>query len=468
MKKLQWRNGNVKVFNWIFAIFCILCLPVFGFHAGSVFMCLLGIVSLPVKPVKKIWNMLPKSKILRPVIIGSLFVIFCYMIPTDSNQSDIVAEISTESSEIIQGSEAVKNEPSETEKLETETSKLAAEETEKVIESTDTEIETEEQIESQTKPSTEVTISVSDIPEYSGKPYVEINGNTPKFLEADLSTTSYEYYSDLDNLGRCGVVYACIGTDLMPTEERGNIGSVKPTGWHTIKYDVVDGKYLYNRCHLIGYQLSGENANTKNLITGTRYLNVDGMLPFENMVADYVKETNNHVMYRVTPVFEGDNLLASGVQIEAESVEDNGEGILFNVYCYNVQPNVKIDYATGDSNLVTETSDSNTDINVSNAESYTKNENVKSENNTKSGGASESSNSENSGNMNSASESNEGTISSNDQDTTGSSTLMVWKSATGNKYHSINNCGRMNPDKAVQITEEQAISQGLGKCSKCW
>ena len=160
MKKLQWRNGNVKVFNWIFAIFCILCLPVFGFHAGSVFMCLLGIVSLPVKPVKKIWNMLPKSKILRPVIIGSLFVIFCYMIPTDSNQSDIVAEISTESSEIIQGSEAVKNEPSETEKLETETSKLAAEETEKVIESTDTEIETEEQIESQTKPSTEVTISV--------------------------------------------------------------------------------------------------------------------------------------------------------------------------------------------------------------------------------------------------------------------------------------------------------------------
>lgn len=220
MKKLQWRNGNVKVFNWIFAIFCILCLPVFGFHAGSVFMCLLGIVSLPVKPVKKIWNMLPKSKILRPVIIGSLFVIFCYMIPTDSNQSDIVAEISTESSEIIQGSEAVKNEPSETEKLETETSKLAAEETEKVIESTDTEIETEEQIESQTKPSTEVTISVSDIPEYSGKPYVEINGNTPKFLETDLSTTSYEYYSDLDNLGRCGVVYACIGTDLMPTEER--------------------------------------------------------------------------------------------------------------------------------------------------------------------------------------------------------------------------------------------------------
>ena len=195
---------------------------------------------------------------------------------------------------------------------------------------------------------TEVTLSLADIPEYSGEPYVTVNDNVPQFLETDLSTDSYEYYSDLDRIGRCGVVYACIGTDLMPTEERGSIGSVKPTGWHTVKYDVVDGNYLYNRCHLIGYQLSGENVNTKNLITGTRYLNVDGMLPFENMVADYVLETENHVMYRVTPIFDGDNLLASGVQIEAESVEDNGEGILFNVYCYNVQPGVEIDYATGE------------------------------------------------------------------------------------------------------------------------
>lgn len=196
---------------------------------------------------------------------------------------------------------------------------------------------------------TPAAISLASIPTYSGSPYVEINGNVPGFTDSDLTTASFETYSPLDSLGRCGVAYACIGTDLMPTEERGSIGQVKPSGWHTVKYDCVDGKYLYNRCHLIGYQLTAENANTKNLITGTRYLNVEGMLPFENMVADYIKETGNHVLYRVTPVFEGDNLVASGVLMEAKSVEDDGDGILFNVYCYNVQPDVTINYATGDS-----------------------------------------------------------------------------------------------------------------------
>lgn len=197
----------------------------------------------------------------------------------------------------------------------------------------------------------EPTIDLSSIPAYSGDPYVVINNNEPGFTDADLTTTSFETYSDLDSLGRCGVAYANIGTDLMPTEERGSIGQVKPSGWHTVKYDCVDGKYLYNRCHLIGYQLTAENANTKNLITGTRYLNVEGMLPFENMVADYIKETGNHVLYRVTPIFDGDNLVASGVLMEAKSVEDDGDGILFNVYCYNVQPGVSINYATGDSAL---------------------------------------------------------------------------------------------------------------------
>ena len=195
------------------------------------------------------------------------------------------------------------------------------------------------------------SFSISEIPAYSGSPYVVINNNIPYFTESDYTTNSYEYYSDLDPLGRCGVCVASIGKDLMPTEERGSIGSVKPTGWHTVKYDNVDGKYLYNRCHLIGYQLSGENANTKNLITGTRYLNIQGMLPFENMVADYVKETGNHILYRSTPIFEGNNLLASGVLLEAYSVEDKGEGICFNVYCYNVQPDISIDYATGDSSF---------------------------------------------------------------------------------------------------------------------
>ena len=198
-------------------------------------------------------------------------------------------------------------------------------------------------------------ISMEEIPAYAGEPYVVIHDNVPSFTQEDLVTDSYESYSELDALNRCGVVMACIGQDLMPTQERGSIGQVKPTGWQTVKYDCVDGKYLYNRCHLIGFQLTGENANECNLITGTRYLNVEGMLPFENMVADYVTETGNHVLYRVTPIFEGDNLVASGVQMEAQSVEDDGEGIAFNVYCYNVQPGVEIDYATGDSWLAEQT-----------------------------------------------------------------------------------------------------------------
>ena len=173
-------------------------------------------------------------------------------------------------------------------------------------------------------------------------------GGDPDFSENEITSVSYEYYSELDALGRCGVCIASVGQDIMPTEKRGSIGQVKPTGWHTVKYDFVDGKYLYNRCHLIGFQLTGENANKRNLITGTRYLNVEGMLPFENMVADYVKETGNHVMYRVTPIFVGDELLARGVHIEAESVEDGGDGIMFNVFCYNVQPGVVLDYATGE------------------------------------------------------------------------------------------------------------------------
>lgn len=187
------------------------------------------------------------------------------------------------------------------------------------------------------------------ISEYSGNPYVELNGNLPYFTDEELSTTAFELYSELDSLGRCGAGYANICKEIMPTEERGSIGMVKPTGWHTVKYDCIADRYLYNRCHLIGYQLAGENANEKNLITGTRYLNVDGMLPFENEVADYVNDTDNHVLYRVTPVFSGDNLLASGVIIEAKSVEDNGAGVQFNVYCYNVQPGISIDYTTGES-----------------------------------------------------------------------------------------------------------------------
>ena len=196
--------------------------------------------------------------------------------------------------------------------------------------------------------------NAADVPAYSGKPYTAVNNNEPYFTSDNLTTEAFENYSELDALGRCGVAYANVCLETMPTEKRGSISEVKPTGWHSVKYDNVDGKSLYNRCHLIGYQLTAENANQQNLITGTRYLNVDGMLPFENMVADYVKETDNHVLYRVTPIFTGDNLVADGVLLEGYSVEDEGDGICFCVYAYNVQPGITIDYATGDSWLSSE------------------------------------------------------------------------------------------------------------------
>ena len=194
-----------------------------------------------------------------------------------------------------------------------------------------------------------VSVSLEEVPAYSGSPYVELDGNQPGFSLEERTTDSFETYSTLDALGRCGPAYACIGQDLMPTEDRESISSVRPTGWVQAEYDFVEGGSLYNRCHLIGFQLTGENANEENLITGTRYMNVEGMLPFENMVADYIKETGNHVLYRAAPIFEGENLVASGVVMEAFSVEDEGEGVCFHVYVYNVQPGVEIDYATGES-----------------------------------------------------------------------------------------------------------------------
>ena len=197
-----------------------------------------------------------------------------------------------------------------------------------------------------------VSYTLDDIPEYSGNKFVYINNNEPNFTDEEkLITTSFEDYSELDYLNRCGVAFANIGKDIMPTTEREGIGMVKPSGWQTVKYDFVDGKYLYNRCHLIGYQLAGENANSKNLITCTRSMNAKTMLDFENKVANYVKNTNNHVLYRVTPIFYGTNLLATGVQMEAYSVEDNGKGISFNVFIYNVEDGVDIDYSNGNSRI---------------------------------------------------------------------------------------------------------------------
>lgn len=298
------------------------------------------------------------------------------------------------------------------------------------------------------------------IPEYSGNPYVELNGNLPYFTDEELSTTAFELYSELDSLGRCGAGYANICKEIMPTEERGSIGMVKPTGWHTVKYDCVADRYLYNRCHLIGYQLAGENANEKNLITGTRYLNVDGMLPFENEVADYVNNTDNHVLYRVTPVFSGDNLLASGVIIEAKSVEDDGAGVQFNVYCYNVQPGISIDYTDGQSweNGSSNTSESDNEETQATAvlqeQTATQSDTISSQQ------EQSAEQTDNAGGQEQPSVSETPAASGGD--------TMVWLSTTGEKYHSINNCGRMNPDNATQVTEEYAINNGYGKCSKCW
>lgn len=228
-----------------------------------------------------------------------------------------------------------------------------------------TEQSSEEKAKTESSLQKQKKVTGDNLPDYSGDMTVTVNNNKPDFISKDLTTKSYESYSSLDEEGRCQAAEACVGEDIMPTEKRGAIGMIKPTGWHTAKYENVDGKYLYNRCHLIAYQLTGENANKRNLITGTRSFNVDGMLPYEEMVGDYVRETGNHVLYRVTPVFEGDDLVAKGVQMEAMSVEDKGEDIQFNVFVYNVQDGIEIDYATGDSqkasNSTTETSQKSTE-----------------------------------------------------------------------------------------------------------
>ena len=238
----------------------------------------------------------------------------------------------------------------ETEKYITDNSVVdkATEEAEKTTVKV-TEKETENVTKAQSVGDDNSKVVLSNIPAYSGRPYVVINNNVPSFNKYELTVKGYETYASLDSLGRCGGVVASCGREIMPKEgeERGSISSVKPSGWVQAQYDCVSGKYLYNRCHLLGWQLSAENANKRNLITGTRYMNTEGMLPFENMVADYIKETGNHVAYRITPIYDGSDLVARGVQMEAYSVEDDGEGICFNVYCYNVQPGVTIDYSTG-------------------------------------------------------------------------------------------------------------------------
>lgn len=266
---------------------------------------------------------------------------------------------------------------------------------------------------------TATKVDISSIPAYSGRPYAIINNNVPNFSASELTTKGYETYSSLDSLGRTQMCIASVGRDTMPKagEERQSISNIKPTGWVQAQYDCVSGGWLYNRCHLIGWQLSAENANKCNLITGTKYLNINGMLPFENMVADYIKETNGHVAYRITPVYEGNNLLASGVQMEAYSIDDDGESICFNVYCYNVQPEITINYATGSSTGPSNKQETSTPTQTPSVEN------------------------------------------------TGDSS-MVWIPKSGSKYHSKSSCSNMkNPS---QVTEQEAIQRGYEPCKKCY
>ena len=298
-------------------------------------------------------------------------------------------------------------------------------------------------------------VSLDAIPAYDGKAYVAVNNNEPFFTDSDMTTTVFENYSDLDSLGRCGVAYANICKDIMPTEERGKIGMIKPSGWHTVKYDVIKDRYLYNRCHLIGYQLAGENANPKNLITGTRYLNVEGMLPFENLVADYVNNTGNHVLYRVTPMFSGSNLVANGVLIEAKSVEDNGGGILFNVYCYNVQPGVGINYENGDSWL-----DGTTPQQQSAQTDTPQNEGSQSSDGS---GAGETGSSGST--TGSASSGSDSSAAENSAADSSNSETMVHITATGKKYHRAG-CRTLKKSD-TEVTLDEAKSMGLSPCGIC-
>lgn len=364
---------------WFFVTFCLLSGIVFMPSLGAILFLLIGVASMPLRMVRKVWEYIPKKmRFLKPLVLTVLIFVAMFNVPTvettQEEPSSIVVEQDTETLEeeesttvsqqstlrdddllevVVAEGEAM---DAEEEQNETEITEIRDVETESSVDAGRRDEVPQEDEKTALSPEETAKkieqIIAEGLPAYTGDMFTVINDNVPYFTPEEMTVLSYEYYSPLDELGRCGVCVASIGRDIMPTEERGDIGNVKPSGWNQAKYTgVVDGAYLYNRAHLIGHQLTGEDANVCNLITGTRYFNTEGMLPFENMVADYIKETGNHVMYRVTPVFEGDNLVATGVLMEAKSVEDDGEGVLFCVYCYNVQPGINIDYSDGSSAL---------------------------------------------------------------------------------------------------------------------
>ena len=348
---------------WMFSMFCLSSGFAFMPSLGAVLLLFVGIASMPLRVLRHAWGKLPeKLRFLKPLVLTLLFLVAVFIVPlpeeieengqlvTEEGGSLAAGDVEVSGGEESSASDALQGEEASDAINTSESSKSQSEKP------TGEGVEADhEKVATLSPEETALNIKAiiaEGLPPYEGEMFVVIHDNVPYFTEEEMTTISYEYYSPLDELERCGPCVASIGQDIMPTQERGDIGHVKPSGWKQAKYTgVVDGSYLYNRAHLIGHQLTGEDANVCNLITGTRYFNTEGMLPFENMVADYVKETGNHVMYRVTPVFEGDNLLATGVLMEAKSVEDDGEGVLFCVYCYNVQPGIYIDYSDGTSTL---------------------------------------------------------------------------------------------------------------------
>lgn len=325
-KKTKRHSKFGIVFRWSIALF-LLTTWVYGFNLGTILISVVVFFILPIKQVDFLWDKLKKRRGVSVAILTIILLAGFANLPEKSMNDEMKeSNISTEEK---------RNKEEETVVLDEKCQDIKGDEIDQEIRKAD--------------------FDVSYIPEYENEPYIIVNENEPFFTDDDLTTTSFEKYSDLDEFGRCGVCFVNVEPDIMPTEERGEIGQIKPTGWHTVKYEnLINELYLYNRCHLIAYQLSGENANEKNLITGTRYMNVEGMLPFEKKVAEYVQRTGNHVLYRVTPVFENENMLASGVLMEAKSVEDDGEGVSFCVYCYNVQPGININYKDGESEAIIE------------------------------------------------------------------------------------------------------------------
>ncbi len=334
------------IVQWCFAGFFALLSLGTGSVASSILVLIAAFLMAPIKPIRNALNKIKIKSAISTVLSVVLFFVAIGISPA-ADSSDTTGPPSVTDEVLDSSNEHSEKESStiqkETESTSDEKSSESESSTEAIINggSTGSSVGT----------GTAKPVNPSSIPAYTNKPYVAINNNQPNFSSAELTTKAYEKYSPLDSLGRCGVAIASCGKEIMPAsgEERGSISSIKPSGWIQAKYNGISGGYLWNRCHLLGWQLSAENANRQNLITGTRYMNVNGMLPFENMVADYIKETGNHVAFRVTPIFKGNNLVASGVQMEAYSIEDDGDGICFNVYCYNVQPGITIDYATGKS-----------------------------------------------------------------------------------------------------------------------